>query len=363
MPIETLAYEIGKIAQNDGDHQTGIPRLTLHRRSAKTEPVHCIYGLGLGITAQGGKQVTLGEQVIAYGPGQSLLTTVDLPVVAHVTRANLAEPFLGMMLTLDASVLVQLATEMDLPPLSREQAPRVISLSPLEAPLLDALTRLVQLLNEPQLITHVAPLIQREIMVRLLSGPHGPYLRHLVAAGSPSHQIAQAMAWLKQNFSRDVLMNELAASVHMSPSTFRQHFRNLTGMSPVQYQRQLRLQEARQLMLNQALDASSTAARGATKAPHSSVVITAACLVRRPSATSSECSIWPMVGWSNPHPEHCSRRSGLKRTLWPSNQTSRIAALGRQPVQIAALWPTAGQKRPLTEQRNGNSGHITCLSM
>jgi AraC-like DNA-binding protein len=261
MPIETLAYEIGKIAQNDGDYPTRIPRLSLYRRSAKTAPLHCIYGLGLGITAQGGKQVTLGEQVIAYGPGQSLLTTVDLPVVAHVTRANLAEPFLSMMLTLDGNILVQLATEMDLPPLSREQAPRMISLSPLDAPLLDALTRLVQLLNEPQLISPVAPLIQREIMARLLSGPHGPYLRQLVAAGSPSHQIAQAMAWLKQNFSRDVLMDELAARVHMSPSTFRQHFRNLAGMSPVQYQRQLRLQEARQLMLNQALDASSTAAR------------------------------------------------------------------------------------------------------
>ena len=261
MSIETLAHEIGKIAQNDGNYQTSIPQLSLYRRSVKTAPMHCIYGLGLGITAQGAKQVTLGEQVIAYGPGQSLLTTVDLPVVAHVTRASLAEPFLGMMLTLDASVLVQLATEMELPPLPREQAPRVISLSPLEAPLLDALTRLVQLLNEPRLITPIAPLIQREIMARLLSGPHGPYLRQLVAAGSPSHQIAQAMAWLKQNFSGDVLMDELAARVHMSPSTFRQHFRSLTGMSPVQYQRQLRLQEARQLMLNQALDASSTAAR------------------------------------------------------------------------------------------------------
>ncbi|MEG0051756.1 MAG: AraC family transcriptional regulator [Comamonas sp.] len=261
MSIETLAQEIGKIAQNDGDHQTGIPQLSIHRRSASTAPMHCIYGLGLGITAQGGKQVTLGEQVITYGPGQSLLTTVDLPVVSHVTKASLAQPFLGMMLRFDGSALLQLASEMELPPVSREQVSRAISLRPLEAPLLDALTRLVQLLSEPELITPIAPLIQREIMVRLLSGPHGPYLRQLVASGSPSHQIAQAMTWLKQNFSRDVLMNELAASVHMSPSTFRQHFRNLAGMSPVQYQRQLRLQQARQLMLNQALDASTTAAR------------------------------------------------------------------------------------------------------
>jgi len=261
MSIETLAQAMGKIAQNDGDHFTAIPRLSLHRRSLKTDPVACIYGLGLAVVAQGSKQVTLGEQVIHYGPGQSLLTTVDLPVLAHVTRADASKPFMAMLLTLDHRAIVQLAADMALPPLHREPTPPAIFLSPLDAPLLDAVTRLVQLLQEPQLIASLAPLIQQEIMVRLLSGAHGPYLRHLVAAGSPSHQVAQAMAWLKQNFVRDVLMDDLAASAHMSPSTFRQHFRNFTGMSPVQYQKQLRLQEARQLMLNHALDASSTAAR------------------------------------------------------------------------------------------------------
>jgi transcriptional regulator GlxA family with amidase domain len=156
---------------------------------------------------------------------------------------------------------MQLAGELDLPPLSRTQAPRAISLSAQEAPLIDAMTRLVRLVHEPLLAGHIAPLIQHEIMVRLLTGPHAPCLRQLLAAGSNSHQVARAAAWLKQHFRTEVLMDELAATVHMSPSTFRQHFRSLTGMSPVQYQKQLRLQEARQLMLNQALDAHSTAAR------------------------------------------------------------------------------------------------------
>lgn len=261
MPVDTLAHALGQIAQNDGRHQTDIPELSVYRSSVRTAPTACFYTLGLAIAAQGDKQVTLGDQVITYGPGQSLLTTVDLPVVAHVTRASLAQPYLGMLLTLDTRALVQLATEMDLPPLPREQAPRAISLCALEAPLVDAALRLVQLLAQPQLMAHLAPLIQQEIMVRLLTGPHGPYLRQLLATGSPSHQIARAMAWLKQHFRNDVLMDELAATAHMSPSTFRQHFRHLTGMSPVQYQKQLRLQEARQLMLNQDLDASSTAAR------------------------------------------------------------------------------------------------------
>lgn len=261
MPVDTLAHELGKIAQNDGSHATSIAQLAVYRSSVKTDPLACFYCLGLAIAAQGTKQVAVGDQVIAYGAGQSLVTTVDLPVMAHVTQATLVQPYLGMLLTLDARALLQLAADMDLPPLPREPAPRAISVSPMEAPLIDAATRLVRLLKQPDLIAHIAPLIQQEIMVRLLTGPHGPYLRQLLAAGSPSHQIARAMAWLKQNFRHDVLMDELAATAHMSPSTFRQHFRSLTGMSPLQYQKHLRLQEARQLMLNQDLDASSTAAR------------------------------------------------------------------------------------------------------
>lgn len=261
MSIETLAREISRIAQNDGSCPTAIPQLTLYRCSLRTQPMHCLYGLGLAIIAQGGKQVSLADQVLSYGPGQSLLTTLDLPVVAQITQADLARPFLSLLLTLETRALVQLAAEMELPPLPREAPPRAISLNPVDAPLLDAVIRLVRLLDEPALIPRIAPLIQQEIMVRLLSGPHGPYLRHLLAAGSPSHQVARAMAWLRQNFSSDVLMDDLAARAHMSPSTFRQHFRDLTGMSPLQYQKQLRLQEARQLMLNHALDASNTAAR------------------------------------------------------------------------------------------------------
>lgn len=261
MTIARLAQEIGKIARNDGSHPTATASLSVHRLSARSDPLPCFYELGLAVIAQGTKQVTLGEQVMSLGPGQSLLTTVDLPVLAQITGADPAEPFLGLMLKLDARQIVQLSAQIDLPPLPRDQVPGAISLSPLEPALLDALIRLFRLFGEPQLCASLAPLIQQEIMVRLLCSPHGPYLRQLVAAGSPSHQIAQAMAWLKQNFVHDVLMDELAERVHMSPSTFRLHFRNLAGMSPLQYQKQLRLQEARLLMLNQALDAGSTAAR------------------------------------------------------------------------------------------------------
>src|SRR5580692_4730348 len=110
-----LACAIAGIAQSDGDYTSAIPALSLHRRKMPTAPMHCIYGLGLGVVAQGGKQVMLGGEVMDYGPGQSMLTTIDLPVVAHVTRASAREPFLGIMLTLDTRSIVQVASETDWP--------------------------------------------------------------------------------------------------------------------------------------------------------------------------------------------------------------------------------------------------------
>jgi AraC-like DNA-binding protein len=259
--IATLAEAVGRIAQNDGDYTTPIPGLTLHRRSAATEPMPCIYGFGLGVIARGGKQVLLGDEVFEYGPGQSLLTTVDLPVVSNVTVATPAAPFLGLLLAIDHRAIVRVAAEMELTQPPKECSYRALSIGELEPLVLDALIRLVRLLDEPKLIPQVAPLIQREIAVRLLAGAYGPLLRHLVAAGSPSQQIARAVAWLKQNFSHALRVDELAANAHMSSSTFRHHFRAVTGMSPLQYQKQLRLQEARQLMLNQNLDAGSAGVR------------------------------------------------------------------------------------------------------
>jgi AraC-like DNA-binding protein len=255
--LHRLARAIDRIAHFDGDHNTAIPALTLHRRSAITAPLHCIYGLGLGVIAQGGKQVLLANEVIDYAPGQSMLTTIDQPVVSHVTHASPRAPFLGLLLTLDARHITQLASEMDVAQRPRESAYPSISVELVDDSLVDALIRLVEVLNEPALVSALGPLIQQEITIRLLSGPHGPQLRHLVAAGSPNRQIAKAVTWLKHNFTAALHVDELAERAHMSPSTFRQHFRAVVGTSPLQFQKQLRLQEARQLMLNQNIDASN----------------------------------------------------------------------------------------------------------
>jgi AraC-like DNA-binding protein len=256
-----LARAIAQFARSDGDYTTAIPELSLHRRQGPTAPLHCIFSLGLGVVAQGHKEALMGDEVITYGPGQSMVTTIDLPVISHVTRASLQEPLLGLMLMIDSRTIVQAAAEMSLPPPPRQSAPRTISIETLDAHLLGDLVRLVHLLDEPALVVRLAPLIQQEIVIRLLMGPHGPHLQHLAANGSPSQQISKAVAWLKQNFAQPLLVDDLAARVHMSPSTFRQHFRAMTGTSPLQYQKQLRLAEARRLMLAEHLDASTAAYR------------------------------------------------------------------------------------------------------
>jgi len=258
---QSLAAIVREFAKTDGDYSTHIPELMIYRRSAVTDPMPCIYGLGLGLAVQGGKRVTLGDDIFDYGPGQSLVTSVDLPVVSYVTQATAAEPYLGLRLELDARMIAQVAAEMDYSSSHKSAPARAMSVVTLDDGVMDALTRLIGLLTEPQLITQLAPLILQEIVVRLLTGEHSATLRHLVTTGSPSQQIARVMTWLKLHYTESVTMDELAERAHMSPSTFRLHFRTVAGMSPLQYLKNLRLQDARQWMLNEDMDASSAAVR------------------------------------------------------------------------------------------------------
>jgi len=255
--IERLAHSVSQLLPSEGDQITAVPGLSLHRRKAVTAPMHCIYGLGIGVTLQGRKQAMVGEDILTYSPGQSMVTSVDLPVISHICQASVAKPFLGMMLRFDSNTVMQVAERMQLSQRMRDEVFKPITVQALDAGVLDALKRLVDLLKEPPLLETVAPLIKEEIIARLLSGAHAPQLLHVVAAGSPSQHIAKTVAWLKLNFRQALRMDDLAAQAHMSPSTFRLHFRAVTGMSPLQYQKQLRLQAARHLMLTQNVDASS----------------------------------------------------------------------------------------------------------
>jgi len=256
-----LADAIMRVATRDGDYQTKIPALKLYRRSAVSEPMPCIYGLGVGVAVQGAKRVTLGSEIFDYSPGQSLVTSIDVPVVSHVRAASVSEPFLGLWLDLDSRMISQLVADMEFTHQPKHINARALSVVELNEDLLDALYRLVRALDDQALLPNISSLIQQEITLRLLSGEHGLMLRHLVTIGSPSQQISKVISWLKLNFTEDVPVDDLAVKAHMSASTFRQHFRAVTGMSPLQYIKNLRLQEARQLMMNDCIDASSAATR------------------------------------------------------------------------------------------------------
>ncbi|WP_260955714.1 AraC family transcriptional regulator [Pseudomonas citri] len=255
--ISRLAVSVSRLLPGNGDQVTAIAGLSLHRRDAITEPTHCLYGLGIGIAVQGCKQAMIGDEILACAPGQSMVACVDLPVISRVSQASVDRPFLGMMLKFESAMVMQVAERMHLSQRMKDNAFRPITVQALDDAVLDALGRLISLLEEPHLLEVLAPLIKEEIVARLLSGAHAPQLLHVIAAGSPSQHIAKTVAWLKLNFRQALRMDDLAAQAHMSPSTFRQHFRTVTGMSPLQYQKQLRLQAARQLMLNQKVDASS----------------------------------------------------------------------------------------------------------
>jgi AraC-like DNA-binding protein len=255
-----LARAVQKMVTAPGDHHTALPELTLYRRNRPSQPVHCIYTLGMAVTVQGSKHVLLGEKDLSYGPGQSLLTTIDLPVSYHITRATAAEPYLGIMLKFDMSLITQVASKIEGAQLGKAGVFEPIWIQRLDAPVLDALYRLLSLLDEPTLIPQLAPLIQQEIIVRLLTGSHASHLWRLVKATGSTQQIAKTVAWIRQHFAEEIRVEQLSKHANMSLTTFRQHFRTITGMSPVQFQKLLRLQEARQLMLDEHMTAGTASA-------------------------------------------------------------------------------------------------------
>ncbi len=211
------------------------------------------------VVAQGSKRVDLGQTTFIYDESRFLLTSIDLPIVSQVVEASEAKPLLALALRLEMPVVREL--------LSREEV-HVRGSSPdtpamvtgvVTAELLSACCRLVHLLGNPQDIPFLSGLIQREIVYRLLCGPEGARLRAIATSGDQSHRTARAISWIRDNYAKPVCVDELAQIAGMGVSTFHHHFRVLTHMSPLQYQKQLRLQEARGRMLVDGLDASTVA--------------------------------------------------------------------------------------------------------
>ncbi len=238
---------------------TGIPGLTLHRRTSVTAPCSMTYEPGVTVLVQGRKQVELGRTTFFYDPSRFLLTSVDLPVVSRVIEASEAAPCLAMSLKLEMPMVREL--------IGREEIP--VTEAPADSPgmatgettveFLSACCRLVDLLDSPQDIPFLSGLIQREIVYRILRGAGGARLRAIATQGEQSHRTVKAIAWIRANYARPLRVEELAEIAGMGVSTLHHHFRVLTAMSPLQYQKQLRLQAARGRMLLDGLDAASAA--------------------------------------------------------------------------------------------------------
>jgi AraC-like DNA-binding protein len=256
---KSLGERIMKWTGKKSRFETPIPTLALSQYDAPTELTSYMHEPSLCLVAQGAKRVLLGKEAYTYDAYHFLITAVDLPVMAQVMEASREKPFLGLVLRLQRRSIAEMFTQSDVPLPRPQQAGRGMAVSEVNLPLLDAIIRLVDLLDTPEDIPMLAPLVQKEILYRLLVGEQGERLRQLGAAGTQSHQIAQTIDWLKENFHRPLLVDELASQARMSSSTFHRHFRAVTSMSPLQYQKFLRLHEARRLMLTEHSDAASAA--------------------------------------------------------------------------------------------------------
>jgi len=233
--------------------------LLLSRRDAPTQPTSYMYEPSICLIAQGAKRVLLGDDTYVLDVHHFLITSVDLPTAVQIIKASQEKPYLGLILKLDRREISQLMVDSNLPPPRAQQSSRGMAIGEVTLPLLTAFQRLIDLLAEPKDIPILAPIIQREIVYRLLVGDQGARLRQMASAGSQSQQIARAIDWLKSNFTQSLRIEDLATQVNMSTSTFHHHFRALTAMSPLQYQKWLRLNEARRLMLIERLDAATAA--------------------------------------------------------------------------------------------------------
>ena len=261
-----LAEQIARYTPEDGIFDTAIPRLSLVRWSQEAVPVHMLQRPALCIIAQGAKQVMLGEKLFAYGPDSYLVASLDLPITGIVTQASADTPYLCLCLYFDVDLLTELMLSVPAS-VPVQDGGLGMKLDPASEDLVDAAARLTAVLGSPQDGALLAPLVERELLLRLITGPTGGLIRAIAAADSRTTQIARAIGWLKAHFRESYHGPDLARLAGMSLSGFHNHFRRATSMTPLQYQKQLRLQEARRLMLAEHVAAAEAADRVGYESP------------------------------------------------------------------------------------------------
>ena len=257
---QELVERVSRLIPVDGAREA-FHGFFLARSSKPIESVQSVYQPAFCFVVQGSKQVLLGEELFRYDPGHYLIFTVGLPVIFQVEEASKSRPYLGLRLNLDSSLVASVLMESGIESKKRDMSVKAINVSPIDADMLDAIVRLVRLLDAPEPQTFLASLIIKEIIYRLLAGGQGERLSHLLASAGDTRRISKAIVHLRENFDETLKIDEMARDLGMSVSGFHHHFKSVTTMSPLQFQKQIRLQEARRLMLGEDLDVASVAVR------------------------------------------------------------------------------------------------------
>lgn len=262
VPLRKLANLLGEYAPRDGAFELRVPGVFAVRKSRITSaPLHATLGPALCVVAQGAKVVMFGRDVLEYDPARMLVFSVGLPVSSQVVRATAKQPFLGFVLELDPQRIAELAARVFPRGVPRPSDDRGLYVGHTTDAIVEAITRLLELMAQPADAELLAPLVVDEILIRLLRTPIGARVAQMGHSKSGVQRVADAVTWIRAHFAQPVTVQEMAAAANMSASSFHQRFKAVTSISPLQYQKVVRLHEARRLMLFQKMDASEACRR------------------------------------------------------------------------------------------------------
>lgn len=242
----------------DGVSSTPMQSLSLFQASAPTRCDANIYRPSFIVTVQGVKNLYLAGEPVPFSPGECLISSIDMPLTSHIVEASPDRPYLSVMFELDMAIIAEFITELQLSHHRPETVSPAISISPVAAPMMDVVRRMIDLLNHPEDIPVLYPMLERELIYRLLKSEQGERLRHLCTFDSSSNKIMRAIHYLQENFQCAVRVESLAGQVNMSVSSLHQHFKAITSLTPLQYQKQLRLYDARRRIM-QGMEIASAA--------------------------------------------------------------------------------------------------------
>ncbi|MBB1087296.1 AraC family transcriptional regulator [Lysobacter sp. SG-8] len=266
-PPSSLGDRIARWTRDLNRLDTSIPGLVFHRWDTPTEPTSYMLAPSICLIGQGRKRLLLGEGTYVYDAEHFLITAVDLPVVSQILEASRDMPYVGLTLELDLELIARLMVSGDMPARRTPGHPLGIAVSKVPSALLDAFNRLIDLMDAPGDIPMLAPLVKQEIFYRLLTGEQGELLRRIGTVGNHGYQVSRSIDWLKSNYSKPVRVEDLASRAGLSVSAFHAHFRAITALSPLQFQKRIRLNEARRLMLTERIDAADAAFKVGYESP------------------------------------------------------------------------------------------------